>query len=281
VNRACALDPDAGEGEGEGDAGEGEGEGDAGEGEGEGGEGEGEGECGAFDEDGDDAGDGCDNCPGIFNDQDDDGDGDGVGDVCDPRPADFGDALLLFDGFNGAALASSWKPVGEAVSWSVDGAGRLIGDADGDLSGKLLNDLLILADVAVETRFTVLSFNANDAFDLSGGVVWRADPAAAGYDGYQCLAISDDKSGNAQLRVQEITDDEVTESINALIDPLDDVAHRELALMSGNEIVCGWDGDQTPPLFAEGVLPSGLTGVHAARAVIAFDYVAVYAVGGP
>jgi hypothetical protein len=46
-----------------------------------------------------------------------DGDTDGVGDVCDPNPLVATETLLVFDGFNGAALAPHWTVSGTA--WTV------------------------------------------------------------------------------------------------------------------------------------------------------------------
>jgi hypothetical protein len=50
------------------------------------------------DEDGDLRVDGCDNCPGVANAEQEDGDEDGVGNPCDPRPGQM-DRIVHFDGF--------------------------------------------------------------------------------------------------------------------------------------------------------------------------------------
>ena len=47
------------------------------------------------DEDGDGIENDCDNCPGIFNQDQKDQDGDGVGDACDPHLTLKGDQLVV------------------------------------------------------------------------------------------------------------------------------------------------------------------------------------------
>jgi hypothetical protein len=71
-------------------------------------------------EDGDTHGDVCDNCPHVPNADQANADADGVGDSCDPHPGP-GDAIVLFDGFNGATRAAAWTVAGGADTWTVSG----------------------------------------------------------------------------------------------------------------------------------------------------------------
>lgn len=72
-------------------------------------------------EDGDLHGNVCDNCPHRPNDDQTNADGDGVGELCDPRPGVPGDIMLLFDGFNGTELSSTWAVGTGADTWAVNG----------------------------------------------------------------------------------------------------------------------------------------------------------------
>jgi len=76
----------------------------------------------SHDEDGDQALDCVDVCPGIFDSQDDD-DADRVGDACDPNPNAPGDpdAILLFEPFANATALEDWQQLGAGGLWTVEG----------------------------------------------------------------------------------------------------------------------------------------------------------------
>lgn len=73
------------------------------------------------DEDGDGRGDKCDDCPHVVDPAQVSADGDLVGDVCDPHPGSAGDAIVFFDGFNGASVSSAWQVGLGDDSWTESG----------------------------------------------------------------------------------------------------------------------------------------------------------------
>lgn len=106
-------------------------------------------------EDADPAGDACDACPQLAG-TNADGDLDGVGDACDPNPATPGDELVLFDGFNGDALAPGWLTViaGGDGSWVVGGG--VLTATVGEPAGILLHPVGVSGDrLRLETAANV------------------------------------------------------------------------------------------------------------------------------
>ena len=74
--------------------------------------------CGTHDEDGDGIADGCDNCPGFANPNQDNDDDDALGDECDPR-ASGPNELVLFEPFvelgQWAPRTGTWTQQGDEV----------------------------------------------------------------------------------------------------------------------------------------------------------------------
>lgn len=93
-----------------------------------------------LDEDGDLAGDACDVCPHLVDDQAD-GDSDGVGDACDLEPAVGRQRILFFDGFNA-----------ERAEWGYGGTvtgGQLVIPVLATDSGNVLDVPTSLASVTI------------------------------------------------------------------------------------------------------------------------------------
>jgi hypothetical protein len=132
-------------------------------------------------EDGDARGDVCDNCPHLANNDQVTVDGDLVGDACDPHPGEAGDAIAVFDGFNGSALDAAWTVQAGSPTWSVSG-GKLH-------QTDLLREVKLLVRsglsstlVTVDTAFTPTTIPpSSDGTDTlrSAGVI-TANTGAAG-----------------------------------------------------------------------------------------------------
>jgi hypothetical protein len=86
---------------------------------------------GAFDEDGDGIGDECDACPIAKPPKTPETDGDGVDAPCDPNPTTPGDKIVLFNGFNGAAIPDGWTA--SSAAWTVVGGEAIMTPAAGNL----------------------------------------------------------------------------------------------------------------------------------------------------
>ena len=114
---------------------------------------------------------------------------DGVGDACDPRPSQGGDALALFEAFEGDALDPAWTTTGNGV-WSM-GGGQLAVDALGLWPDPLVLFPVAGADVAVETRATFTS-PGSDPWVYLGA---RGHAGATGYAGYLCNAYANAGQG--------------------------------------------------------------------------------------
>lgn len=149
---------------------------------------------GRYDEDLDGIGDDCDPCPVAPPPAQPDPDGDAVDSPCDPDPRTPGDKILLFDGFNGAALDARWKPTTPAA-WSVVG-----GEAVADLSALATEDYLATnpgeaVHFAIEASYRIDQLEASSPTHLVA--VHAADPRPAGVAQLECGPVrSDQGSGD-------------------------------------------------------------------------------------
>ncbi len=152
------------------------------------------------DEDGDLVGDVCDNCPHIDNtNQEDLGEinnsqtADGIGDACDPRADQGGDVMVVFDGFNGGAIDSSWvNGLGTGSdSWQATGSGFLQQPQSNVASRSLVYNGTAITRGVVDTAFIVDTIAA----PLDPGDESRSVAAIGGWtntgtvgEGYGCLS---------------------------------------------------------------------------------------------
>ena len=119
-------------------------------------------EGGRFDEDLDGIGDDCDRCPIAPPPATPDPDGDEVDSPCDPDPTVAGDRIVVFDGFNGPTLPSTWTTTTPGA-WEIRG-GQLIVTAP---------------TVGLETLTAPLPLTSNHMAVLSSYRVDAVDPAAS------------------------------------------------------------------------------------------------------
>lgn len=153
-----------------------------------------------YDEDADDVGDECDNCPHIKNtDQADVGEAnnsgtpDGVGDVCDPRPEGEGDAIAVFDGFNGNTLDPMWiaGPSSGTNEWALSGDGYLLQPSASVASRALLwnGDIQVIAavDTALEVDAIAAETGAPDDNSRTVGPLGAFADGAGSGTGYACF----------------------------------------------------------------------------------------------
>ncbi len=130
------------------------------------------------DEDGDGVVDGCDNCPGEINPQQEDSDHDGVGDACDPHPDDDHDRIVFFDPFVVADPRWSMQVYGTA-SWSF-GDDVVTGTAASNNGGVLVLRGMELATAIADVVFDGPQCAAPASCD-SGAILGVAPSDLTGY----------------------------------------------------------------------------------------------------
>ncbi len=220
--------------------------------------------CGSHDEDNDGIADGCDNCPGFANPNQENEDSDALGDECDPSSSGA-NALGLFDPFvdlgQWAPRTGDWAQIEDDASFTPSNSN----------------------DVTRHTLAFAPPFSAPSTLVLEYVVRILED-----YRGAASIAIAIGNTGTVEgvtcglSRVVGIDRVEVRQSTKAdthiLETPL--VAgsrHRLIMAIDGADLKCVLDdGIGEANVFARGAAPPGGLSFIASEVGVRIEYVAVY-----
>lgn len=247
------------------------------------------------DEDDDDIANACDNCPGVSNPgQENALDDDLVGDACDPRPTEGGDSIIFVELFDtdSAGPPPGWTVATGAglddANWRAD-LGALVSDANEAPSIIYLSGMELPANVAIEMRGRTLGLQLSVDSTAEVGVIAHYDNnGGTGDTGVSCAIEQPlDPRDNARVRMRTLAD---------VISDVIDEAEWEIEFNQGYAVVHAQTGtagmctgtpleQQSPPAQVSAtdlpVLTGGRLGLRVVRTQHAFEYVVVYALGGP
>jgi len=196
---------------------------------------------GMFDEDQDGIGDDCDKCPIAKPPAVPDRDGDDVDSPCDPDPDTAGDEILLFDGFNGAALGSNWMPdATSAGAWTVEGGELVVRLPTQTDQAYLTTTVISDPNVAVETSYRVDKVETGSP--LHSVTTLAEDTRPAGVAQFECGAVKSDTGTSGE--VVDLNTDQATVSNPSIVPAFNSASlYRSAAYAAGSTVECVVIGD--------------------------------------
>lgn len=235
------------------------------------------------DEDADVLVDACDNCPHVYNPNQENGDGDGLGDACDPRPMMAGDRMALFLAFDVTPADITFDPPNTTSQWIVRGDRLEQTLATGmQLARFELDQSMVVAS----TSLTVESFvTPTEGMIRAAGVYARAgaSTSVAGQPYGLVGEIGRDVAAGVHRHFVTITAFETSgQNMANRIEP------ASFAFTAGQEYRLGVDAIG-PPIFASGAAPGiggsasiastmlgpGDIGLRTTSTAVGFDYLFV------
>lgn len=219
--------------------------------------------CGTNDFDNDGTFDGCDLCPmlpGDANDQD--SDGDGVGDGCDPHPTEPIDQRTLWTAFRSQSDIADWTPTDG--TWIVDPARGLV-QSNKDASARIaLPGTHGLA--AVMTELTVIEHGQAPQAGLCTNVTTTSNGR------YRCCDVNTPQSPtlltwNEASQAVSMFTGSISPGQSLTLFEESDTSSHDRALAQGNVVVA--------PAPLTSTLASGQIVLHVREIAVAYRYVFV------
>lgn len=234
---------------------------------------------GQFDEDADGKGDPCDPCPiGTSANDDADPDGDRVGAGCDPHPNTPGDALRLFDGFNGMSAdvtqsGAGWSFNGRA-SVDTSSAAAPVADLHWALNLSPVTDTFV-----VTTRVSVEQFQPLTDITRAAGIFDAM--GSGGVSGRGCVLGLDPAGNNGFFGVTGSGSGDVAAPPTVPVSPAvgSGATHTLKHIREGNsfeQLRCAVGSSDSTPNFPGASVPfeTGV-GLHARNVKANFDWILV------